>query len=233
MIKAVRTLASRLEEFRTEEQTLLRFMSRFAPAAGQRVLDVGCGFGRNLMLLTDLGYSVVGVEANEAIARTVVRSGRTCLTPEQFGQTSDLFDIMLMSHVIEHFQPDELLRFLDGYLERLKTGGCLVIATPLLSPYFYDDFDHVKPYSPFGIAMVFGGSGAQVKYYAKNRLELVDLWYRRAPLRLVNYRGRVLGGQYHLQIFNVLLNLIFRLTGRRAGRCDGWMGLYRKMPGTQ
>jgi predicted SAM-dependent methyltransferase len=60
-----------------------------------------------------------------------------------------------MSHVIEHFSPKDLIPFLDDYLDRLKVGGRLVIAIPLLTPYFYDDFDHVKPYHPMGILMVF------------------------------------------------------------------------------
>ena len=56
---------------------------------------------------------------------------------------------------------------MDGYLDRLKVGGHLVIATPLMSNNFYDDFDHVRPYQSLGILMVFGGGAAQVQYYAR------------------------------------------------------------------
>ena len=55
-----------------------------------------------------------------------------------------------MSHVIEHFAPSDLLVFMDGYIDLLRPGGHLIIATPLMSPYFYDDFDHIKPLSTSG-----------------------------------------------------------------------------------
>ena len=43
------------------------------------------------------------------------------------------------------FPPGELLEFLDRWLDQLEDGGELVVATPLMSVHFYDDFDHVKP----------------------------------------------------------------------------------------
>jgi len=61
-----------------------------------------------------------------------------------------------MSHIIEHFAPHDLLPFIDSYLHRLQPGGRLIICTPLLTKNFYNDFDHVKPYQPVGIGMVFG-----------------------------------------------------------------------------
>lgn len=226
----LRSLARRIEECDLEERNLARFLSRLGPPGSLRVLEVGCGYGRNLGPLGARGYDVVGVDVNPGIVASNVREGRRCLTPEQFDATGDSFDVLLLAHVIEHFAPAELLRFMDHYLERLKPGGHLIIATPLLTQYFYDDFDHVRPYTPAGITMVFGGGSDQVQFYGKARIELVDLWYRRAPLRVVHHRGRSLGGDYHLRLLNLALALLFRLTGRLAGTTDGWMGLYRKCP---
>ena len=43
----------------------------------------------------------------------------------------------------------------------LEIGGQLIVATPLMSDSFYEDFDHIKPYSASSILSVFGGSNTQ------------------------------------------------------------------------
>ena len=155
--------------------------------AGARVLDVGCGYGRNLRALRAAGIAAIGVEINPAIVAANRRDGLDCVGVDEFDSAEGMFEVILMAHVIEHFAPSDLLRFIDRYLDRLTVGGRLVIATPLMSKYFYDDFDHVKPYQPAGLMMVFGAGAAQVQYYARNRLRLVDLRFRRAPLRISLY----------------------------------------------
>ena len=77
--------------------------------------------------------------------------------------------------------------------------------------------------------MVFGGSGAQVQYYARNRLELRDVWFRRGPHRLRFHRGLYVRTSLRLpHLANLALAVAFRLTLGLFGRTDGWMGLYRK-----
>ena len=196
-----------------------------------RILDVGCGNGRYLRKLDELGFDVTGVETNPELVQTNRKVGLHCLTTDEFSQTNDTFDIILMSHVIEHFTPQELLPFLDGYLDRLKVGGSLIIATPLLTRYFYDDFDHVKPYHPRGIMMVFGTENAQVQYYSRNKLTLEDVWIRRSPLDLPHTSGRY---QTSLrarprQAAMFLSAIMFRLSGGFIGEASGWVGRFKKV----
>ena len=66
-------------------------------------------------------------------------------------QNKGQYDVLVMSHIIEHFQYQDLIKFIESYLGCLKTGGLLLIATPVMNPSFYDDFDHVKPYTHIGI----------------------------------------------------------------------------------
>lgn len=226
--KLLKDIIFKIEDIQNEEKNLIRFFSKIPRQADMRILDIGCGYGRNIKLLSKLGYNILGVEVNEAIVKSNNESNIKCLTVEEFDKTSELYDVVLMSHVIEHFYPDELLQFMDHYLERLKPGGFLVIVTPLNSPYFYDDFDHVKPYSPVGINMVFSGGNAQIKYYGKNKIELVDIWFRRYPFRIFNFKGHFLGGQYHIHLFNLICAILFRITFHMVGRCNGWIGLFKK-----
>jgi SAM-dependent methyltransferase len=217
--------------FDSEARAVISFArSACAGATERRVLDVGCGYGRNLRLLRDAGFVVLGVEVNERIVRANRDAGLNCMTTDEFARTSDTFDLLLMSHVIEHFAPASLVSFMDGYLDRLKPGGALIIATPLLGPFFYDDFDHVKPYHPIGLLMVFGEGEAQVQYYARNRLALEDVWIRRSPLRLGHGRGRYVGRwrARARQVGDFGGALLFRATGGLVGTADGWVGLFRK-----
>ena len=52
-----------------------RFESAFAP--GARVLDVGCGKGRDVVALLDMGFDAYGSEPNDAMrARALARDPR-------------------------------------------------------------------------------------------------------------------------------------------------------------
>ena len=58
------------------------------------------------------------------------------------------FDLIHMSHVIEHLQPQEVYDSLKEMDRCCKPGGAIVISAPLLWDGFYDDLSHVKPYPP-------------------------------------------------------------------------------------
>jgi len=196
-----------------------------------RILDVGCGYGRYLRLLHEAGFHVTGVDANAEVIAANRHAGLRCLTTDELASTREEYDVLVMSHVIEHFSPNELLRFMDTYLDRLKPSGHVVLATPLLSSNFYDDFDHVRPYQPIGLLMVFSDRTAQVQYYARNRLQLQDIWFRRSPWRPSHVRARHIRSPMTrvVQLVELLAALAFRLTGGLLGRTDGWVGLFQKI----
>ena len=208
----------------------MRSIKSACAASGPRVLDVGCGHGRLLARLQAAGFEATGVEINPEVVATVRKAGLHCLTPDEFSRSNEPYDVLLMAHVIEHFGPADLLRFMDGYLDRLKPGGRLVIATPLMSDYFYDDFDHVRPYQPAGILMVFGEGAPQVQYYSRNKLALKELWFRRSPKLLRFARGRYLRtpSRWALFAMDVLAAAAFLVSARLFGTIDGWVGVFEK-----
>ncbi len=222
----LRSLHARVQSLDGETEQVLRFVA----ASGKRVLDVGCGHGRFLERLHAAGFDVTGIDINPDIVSANRKRGLRCLGADEFGATVDKYDVILMSHFIEHFPPETLLVVMDGYLDRLKKGGRLVIATPLMSDYFFDDFDHVKPYQPAGIRLVFEDDTAQIQYRSRNRLALRDLWYRRAPLKISHARGRYLTGVQSrlLLLLDLLAATLFVLSFRRIGKVDGWVGVYEK-----
>ena len=130
-----------------------------------KIFDLGCGFGRILNLFKKMGFTnIIGVEKNAEIVACNNRNGFETYTLEDFEQSFSnvKFDLIIMSHIIEHFDYNELKKVMDFYLNYLKNNGLLLIATPLLQQSFYNDFDHVKLYYPIGIDMVFGPNQAQV-----------------------------------------------------------------------
>jgi SAM-dependent methyltransferase len=216
--------------FNNEERNLIRFLRSLALTSEHKILDVGCGYGKKSALIRSLGFNVVGVEINSHLVELNLKAGLNCMTVTDFEQTNDLYDVLIMSHLIEHFQPGELLIFIDSYLDRLKPGGYLIIATPLETYYFYDDFDHIKPYHPTGFNMVFTTKEAQVQCYSKHTLKLLDIWFRRRSFQLVFFRGLYIPKSNRLPlIINLALAVLFRLSLGLIGKTDGWMGLYRKM----
>jgi hypothetical protein len=136
-----------------------------------------------------------------------------------------------VSHVIEHLQPDQLLSFLDSYLNLLKLNGYLVICTPLLSSHFYNDFDHIKPYQPYGLITIFGEDQAQTQYASKNKLRIKDLKYRVYPFRITHSRGLYINSWTtpFIHLFNALMAVICIISFRKIAKKDGWIGLFQKV----
>ena len=214
-----------------ESAKLMRYINAALHPPSALVVDVGCGYGRHLRAMRDRGIDAVGVDVNADIVKANRTDGLTAMTPDEFFASGMKARVMLMAHVIEHFPPRELVEFMNRWLDRLEPGGELIIATPLMSPHFYDDFDHVKPYHPDGLRMVFGGGGAQVQYWSKHRLTLVDIAFRRSPWRATLSRAIYRGGftAWPSYFINVLSGIAFRASFGLFGRKTGWIGRFRKV----
>lgn len=213
-----------------EEKLFIRMISTLAISPEQKVLDIGCGYGNKLKILDSMGIKALGIDVNPDAVKANLDAGFDCLTVDEFGKTADTFDVLLMSHIVEHFTPDDLLNFINSYLDRLKQGGYLIILTPLYSPNFYDDFDHIKPYHPTGFYMVFCDHTTQVQFHSRHQLKLLDIRYRRTPIRLVHCRSLLFYKYTSLPlIINNISAILFNISFGLIGRTSGWLGLYKKL----
>lgn len=212
-----------------EKSQLVSMVRKFVKP-GAKVLDVGCGYGRYYYPLKNLGYNVLGIELNNKIVEDNRHKGMNCLSVEAFKGITTQFDTIILSHIIEHFNPNDLFLFLEHYLSKLKRGGYLVIATPLYSDYFYDDFDHVKPYHPEGLQMVFSGKPSQVQYHSKQSMALCDIWFRKSPFLSTFHRAKFVKSPKTrlLQLYDFMMSLLYRVSAGVIGRKDGWVGVFQK-----
>jgi len=197
------------------------------------ILEIGSGYCQKTEFLKSIGFTnITGVEKNETLVDLARTKNLNVHTVEDFEEScaGNKYDVLFLSHIIEHFQYHDLKEFLEHYLDYLNVNGYLLIATPVLNDNFYDDFDHVKPYTHLSILSVFGGQQSQVQFYSRHQLQLIDLRYIRIAYRLKFYRALALRTMWYRipRIVNQLLHLIYRLTFRSIGQPIAWVGLFEK-----
>jgi tellurite methyltransferase len=104
---------------------------------GMRILDAGCGSGRNLVYLLKEGYEVFGVDSDAQAVEGVRRLGAS-LAParplsnfrvegiEGMSFPSAFADVVISSAVLHFARDDDHFRaMLDGAWRALKPGGIL------------------------------------------------------------------------------------------------------------
>jgi O-antigen chain-terminating methyltransferase len=122
------------------------------------ILDLGCGRGEWVELLTESGYAVKGLDTSGQFVALCKASN---LPVEQHDALEYLQQASRSSvgaitafHLIEHFELDQLMAFFDRAYRALVPGGMLIVETPnpqnLLvgSCNFWFDPTHVRPLPP-------------------------------------------------------------------------------------
>ena len=101
---------------------------------GKKVLDVGCGDGRDCKLIIEKGYSPTGVDVSESflkIARRKIPRGKfekVGLTDLPYDENS--FDGILANCSLQHIPTELLSETFEGFSRVLKPNGKLLIFVP-------------------------------------------------------------------------------------------------------
>ncbi len=109
--------------------------------AGSRVLDVGCGSGRDVNALVEVGCDAAGVDGSEVMLREASRlhpSVASRLRLDSLPLLASIpdasYDGMLCWAVLMHVPYEHLFDTVFNVRRTLKPGGRLLISTPLKGP---------------------------------------------------------------------------------------------------
>lgn len=98
---------------------------------GKTFLDYGCGLdGHGLLLAKELGLNPTGIEVSPATREILrLKTQLPILAPEELLQSSQTFDFILLSDVLEHDgNPSEILQNVKHHL---GINGVLILQGPL------------------------------------------------------------------------------------------------------
>ena len=120
-----------------------------------RALDVGCGRGEFLSLLTDAGFDCVGIEPNAVEQQHLAQAGfdvRLAQANEFLESVPDgAFSLIVALQVVEHLDPDYLTRFISLVGKKLLAGGVALLETQnpkciMVPGNFWADVTHRRLY---------------------------------------------------------------------------------------
>ncbi|MBF0408512.1 MAG: class I SAM-dependent methyltransferase [Candidatus Riflebacteria bacterium] len=105
-----------------------------------RVLDIGCGIGRNLKWLSNDSQ---GIDINGFSVEFANKKGLKAFTADEFlnnfSPENNQFDTLLFSHILEHLSADDIYSLFTSYFPFLKAKGNVFIISPQELGYKFDD----------------------------------------------------------------------------------------------
>jgi SAM-dependent methyltransferase len=167
------------DRFRGSQDAIRERLESYLPLFEGKsdVLDVGCGRGEFLDLLTSRRIAARGIDLNHEMVEVCRTRGLDVTEADAVGYLSSLEDDSLggifSAQVVEHLEPAYLLRFLELSFYKLRPGGRLVLETlnPACWVAFFDsyirDITHVWPLHPETLkylVVASGFSGASVEF---------------------------------------------------------------------
>jgi 2-polyprenyl-6-hydroxyphenyl methylase/3-demethylubiquinone-9 3-methyltransferase len=188
-----------------------RDVTRAAPFAGLRLLDIGCGGGLLSEPMARLGAGVVGADAaprNIPVARLHAEQAGLKIdyrhtTAEDLAAAGEQFDVVLNMEVVEHVS--DPLAYLTACQQLLKPGGLMICSTLNRNPKSYlmaiIGAEHVMRWLP-------KGTHDWTRFITPD--ELYDL-IRRAGLDPVDRKGMVfnpLGWSWSLSARDLSCNYV-------------------------
>ena len=167
------------DAFRGSPEAIREGLRQYVPLfeGASDVLDVGCGRGEFLALLTERGIRGRGIDLNETMVDVCRDKGLDATAADALGYLRALPDGSLgglfAAQVVEHLEPAYLTHFLEVAVEKLRPGAPIVLETinPACWFAFFEsyirDITHVRALHPDTLTFLLVASGfqqAEVRY---------------------------------------------------------------------
>jgi 2-polyprenyl-3-methyl-5-hydroxy-6-metoxy-1,4-benzoquinol methylase len=172
-----------------------------------KILDLGCGYGSFLYFLQALKYkNVTGLDISTEeldICKRIFGSFNFIQKDifEYLDSTTEKFNVIYLSHVLEHITKDKIFDFLGGIKKILTDDGLLVIIIPNSGAYFhsgvarYVDITHELGFTDKSLRQVLilaGYKDISIKNYFGARNLLLNI-LRKVALFLFEIFIQILG----------------------------------------
>ena len=161
------------DQFRGSPHEIRARVSAYLPEfeGARDVLDVGCGRGEFLDLLRERGMSARGIDINDEMAALCRDRGLDVTAGDALGQLlaqpDESLGGLFAAQVVEHLEPDYLMRLLDAAYHKLRPGSKIVLETinPACWYAFFAsyirDITHVRPLHPDTLQYLLVANGFQ------------------------------------------------------------------------
>ena len=137
----------------------------------QQVLDIGCGRGEFLELLTEAGIKAKGVDLDLDMVLYCQEKGLDVVREDAYTYLESLPDESLgglfAAQLVEHLEPTRIIELVNLCQRKLQPGGVLIFETPnpacltVFARSFYMDFSHIRPIHPEAMKFLFESAGFQ------------------------------------------------------------------------
>ncbi len=216
-----------------EKNIIDRFLLQQASNGVVSLLDVGCGIGEYVSTFKKYNIQFTGVDVSREMVDNANRAGHRAVLLDELKKQDTQYDIVFISHVIEHLDTASLIEFINFYLSKLKSGGLLVLLSPLGVDNFYYDITHVRAYYPQAIWQMWGGYSSSLSVQKNEQLRLVDIYFVKDSYRTRKWRSYYMKDkwlQYHLaRMLNYTMAALFLISNAFIGRKTSWIGVYKKL----
>ena len=182
------------DKFRGSEAEIRSRVAGYLPyfEKATNVLDVGCGRGEFLDLLRERGVTASGIELNHDMAEVCRSRNLTVSEGDAISYLNTLQDDSLgglfAAQVVEHLEPEYLLKFISTAFLKLRPGAKLVLETINVASWsaffqsYVRDITHVRPIHPDTLQYLVTASGFQKAeviyrspYPRENQLKMLEL----------------------------------------------------------
>ena len=160
------------EQFRGSREDIKQRQSNFINyfTGCSNVLDIGCGRGEFLEVSKEHGIGAKGVDIDDTMVDYCLSKGLNAMKDEAISYLEKLDDKSLdgifIDQVVEHLEPDYLIKLLQLCFKKLKYGYYIFVETvnplSLVSfANFYIDMTHKKPIHPETLKFLLTSVGFQ------------------------------------------------------------------------